>query len=75
MKPARTARSTAADSGLYRDFLLLDRERRRRMALRILRNERLLADLYDHFLIQNSMNEPGQNIAWESYARQDGSGR
>lgn len=66
MKAARTARITAADSGLYRDFLRLDPERRRRMALRILRNERLLADLYDHFLIQNSMNEPGQSLTWES---------
>lgn len=66
MKSVRTARATAADSGLYRDFLRLDREHRCRMALRILRNGRLLADLYDHFLIQNSMNEPGQSLTWES---------
>ena len=53
----------------------LDPDRRRRVAMRILRNQRMLADLYDHFLIQRSLNEPGQNLAWESYARENASGR
>ena len=43
--------------------------------MRILRNQKMLADLYDHFLIQRSLDEPGQNLALESYARKNGSGR
>lgn len=55
--------------GLYRAFLGLDRERRKRVALRILRNQRVLADLYDHFLIEQSLNEPGRNTSWQTYLR------
>jgi hypothetical protein len=39
------------------------------VALRILRDQRLLADLYDHFLIQEALEEGGQSILWKSYRR------
>jgi hypothetical protein len=35
----------------YERFMRFDREHRRRVAMRILRNQRIMADLYDHFLI------------------------
>ncbi|MFZ0961314.1 MAG: hypothetical protein WAO35_10455 [Terriglobia bacterium] len=54
---------------LYRTFLRLGREDRRSMALRILRNQRVLNDLYDHFLIQDALREPGANVSWENYLR------
>jgi hypothetical protein len=55
----------------YQTFLRLGREDRRSVALRILRNQRVLGDLYDHFLIQESLREPGANVSWESYLRQN----
>jgi len=75
MKASKTARTPIAHHAVYRDFKHLDREPRRRIALRILRDEKMLADLYDHFLIQRSLDEPGQSIAWKSYARENRSGR
>ena len=75
MKASKTGQNPTADFEIYRGFMRLDPERRRRVAMRILRNQRMLADLYDHFLIQGSLDEPGQNLAWESYARENGSGR
>ena len=75
MKVSKTAGTPIADNEVYRGFMRLDRERRRRIAMRILGNQRMLADLYDHFLIQRSLDEPGQNLAWESYAREYDSGR
>ena len=75
MKAASTARRSVVGAEVYRDFMRLDREPRRRIAMRILRDQKMLADLYDHFLIQRSVEEPGQNLAWESYVRQNGSGR
>ena len=75
MKASKTAQNPIADIEIYRGFMRLDPERRRRIAMRILRNQRMLADLYDHFLIQHSLAEPGQNLAWESYARECDSGR
>jgi len=48
------------DGGFYRAFLRLDRDRRRSVALRILREKRVLPDLYDHFLIQEARREPGR---------------
>jgi hypothetical protein len=75
MKVSKTAQTPIADNEVYRDFMRLDREHRRRIAMRILRNQNMLADLYDHFLIQHSLDEPGQSLAWESYARENGSGR
>lgn len=75
MKPSKTARKSVAGTDVYRDFMRLDREHRRRIAMRILRNQQMLADLYDHFLIQRSLDEPGQNLAWESYTRENAAGR
>ncbi len=75
MKASKTGQHPIADIEIYRGFMRLDPERRRRVAIRILRNQRMLADLYDHFLIQRSLDEPGQNLAWESYARDKASGR
>ena len=69
MKASMKARNPIADVQVYRDFMRLDRERRRRTALRILRNQKMLGDLYDHFLIQRSLDEPGQNVAWEPYTQ------
>ncbi len=75
MKASKTAQTPIADNEVYRDFMRLDPERRRRIAMRILRNQQMLADLYDHFLIQRSLDEPGQNLAWESYASENASRR
>jgi hypothetical protein len=50
----------------YRTFLKLGRDDRRSVALRILRNQKVLADLYDHFLIQEALREPGANVSWEA---------
>jgi hypothetical protein len=75
MKASKTGQNPIAGIEIYRGFMRLDPEHRRRIAMRILRNQRMLADLYDHFLIQHSLAEPGQNLAWESYARECDSGR
>jgi hypothetical protein len=75
MKASKTARTLLAHNTVYRDFKRLDREPRRRIAIRILRDQKMLADLYDHFLIQRSLDEPGQNVDWEAYARQNDTGR
>ena len=75
MKPSRIVRKPMPDIKVYRDFMRLDGGRRRQIAMRILRNQRILADLYDHFLIQRSLDEPGENLAWESYASPSASGR
>jgi hypothetical protein len=75
MKALKTARTPLAHNRVYRDFKRLDREPRRRIAIRILRDQKMLADLYDHFLIQRSLDEPGQGVDWEAYARQNGTGR
>ena len=74
MKASKTARNPIDDVEVYRDFMRLDGERRRRIAMRILRNQKMLADLYDHFLIQRSLHEPGQNLAWQPYTRANDSG-
>jgi hypothetical protein len=51
----------------------LEPARRRRVAVRILRNQKILADLYDHLLIQRALGEGGDNVTWESYKRGNGS--
>lgn len=55
MKAPRTVRGSVADREVYRDILRLDREPRRRVAMRILRDQKMLAYLYDHFLIHRSL--------------------
>lgn len=55
------------DGDFYKAFLRLDRDRRRELALRILRNQKVLADLYDHFLIQEALREGGKRTPWQAY--------
>ena len=45
----------------------MDSSSRRRLALSILKDEALLEDLYDHFLIQEAEKEKGRSIPWEEY--------
>ncbi|HEY3303265.1 MAG TPA: hypothetical protein VGL70_06985 [Candidatus Binatia bacterium] len=51
----------------YKAFRSMDSASRRRLALRILKDEALLEDLYDHFLIQEAEKEKGRSIPWEEY--------
>ena len=69
MKAPKTARNRTSEIEVYKDFMRLDSARRRRVAVRILRNQKMLADLYDHMLIQRSLSAPGENVTWESYKR------
>jgi hypothetical protein len=73
MKATKTAQNATPEIEVYRDFMRLDREPRRRIALRILRDQRILADLYDHLLIQRSLDERGASVTWESCKRGNGS--
>jgi hypothetical protein len=52
---------------VYRLFLRLRPGERRSVALRIVRDEEVLTDLYDHFLIREAVEERGHSVAWESY--------
>ena len=72
MRTSKTVQNLTPEGEVYRDFMRLDREPRRRIAVRILRHQKIMADLYDHFLIQRSLEEPGQNVAWESHKRGNG---
>ena len=65
------SKTTKYSGDFYRGFLRLGREDRRNVALRILRNQRVLGDLYDHFLIQDTLREPGADVSWENYLRQN----
>jgi hypothetical protein len=55
--------------GLYQAFRRLDPRVRRDVALRILKDEKLLADLYDHLLIKRALEEPGPSIPWKNNGR------
>ena len=72
MKASKAAQNPTPEIEVYRGFMRLDPARRRRVAVRILRNQKMLADLYDHLLIQRSLDEPGENVTWESYKRANG---
>jgi len=54
---------------VFRAFRRLDARRRRRVALRILRDQRVLADLYDHILIEEALRERGKSASWDAYLR------
>ncbi len=54
---------------VFRAFQRLDARRRRQVALRILRDQRVLADLYDHILIEEALRERGKSAPWDAYAR------
>ena len=73
MKASKMARNPRPEVEVYKDFIRLDSARRRLVAVRILRDQKMLADLYDHMLIQRSLDEPGQTMSWESYKRANGS--
>ena len=73
MKASKMARNPRPEVEVYKDFIRLDSARRRRVAVRILRNQKMLADLYGHMLIQRSLDEPGENATWESYNGTNGS--
>jgi len=73
MKAPKTAEDRTSEIEVYKNFMRLDSARRRRVAVRILRNQKMLADLYDHMLIQRSLDERGENLTWESYKRANGS--
>jgi hypothetical protein len=51
----------------YKAFRSMDTATRRRLALRILKDEAVLEDLYDHFLIQDAEKERGRSVPWEEY--------
>jgi hypothetical protein len=74
MRASKASDNRTPDIEIYRSFRRLDGEGRRRLAMRILHDQKMLADLYDHFLIQRSLDEPGQNLTWESFLRDNGSG-
>ncbi len=65
----RTLASFYSQAKVYRLFLRLAPDSRRGLALRILRNQKVLADLYDHFLIQKALHEPGRSVSWETHVR------
>ena len=54
---------------VFRAFQRLDSRRRRRVALRILRDQRILADLYDHILIEEAFRERGRSTSWKAFLR------
>ncbi len=53
----------------WRAFKSLNKKNRQLLALRILKEEELLDDLLDHFLIQKSRKEQGEDISLESYLK------
>ena len=57
------------ESEIYRAFRRLAREGRRKVALRILRDQRILSDLYDHFLIHKALRERGKSVSWQAFRR------
>ncbi len=59
----------AQEKELYRAFLRLGPTQRTRVALCILHDEKVLDDIYDHFLIQESLRDRGRNISWQTHLR------
>ena len=67
---AGSSRTAAQDErNLYQAFRRLGPSERRGVALRILKEEKLLADLYDHLLIKRAMDEEGASIPWPKNGR------
>jgi hypothetical protein len=64
-----TVVASTKHADVYRLFLRLRPGERRSVALRILRDERVLSDLYDHFLIREALEERGRSLSWKSYRR------
>jgi hypothetical protein len=65
----QSAAETTRAKEVYRAFRRLDGDKRRKVALRILRDQRVMADLYDHFLIQEAFRERGRSTSWRAYRR------
>ena len=64
-RPAREIDLKEANAAVfYKAFRSMDPNSRRRLALRILKDEALLEDLYDHFLIQEAEKEKRRSIPW-----------
>lgn len=61
--------ASPAERSLYEAFRRLDAKSRRDVALRILEDEKLLSDLYDHLLIKKAMDETGPSIEWPPNGR------
>jgi hypothetical protein len=66
------AAETSRVKEVYGAFRRLDRDKRRQVALRILHDQRVMADLYDHFLVQESLHERGRSTSWRTYLRRQG---
>jgi len=62
--------ASQAEHSLYEAFRRLDSKSRRDVALRILKDEKLLSDLYDHLLIKKAMDEAGPGIEWPNNGRE-----
>jgi hypothetical protein len=62
LKSVREPRHGVKD--FYKAFLRRGRERQRQIPLPILREQKMSMDLYDHLLIQRSLVEPGNSVAW-----------
>lgn len=71
----QATRTVQSPRSLYRAFRGLNRNHRKNMALRILRDQKLLADLYDHFLIGRALEEEGHSIPWSRYRHSLGRAR
>ena len=61
---AKTSHNRFTD--VYAAFRRLAPKKRRDVALRILKDEKVHSDLYDHLLIKRAMNEPGAGIPWRN---------
>jgi hypothetical protein len=72
MKASKAAQNSAPEIEVYRNFMRLDPARWRWVAVRILRLQEVLADLYDHLLIQRALGARGGNVTWECYKRTNG---
>ncbi len=66
-RTTKNGRARKVSETIYRAFKGLDRNRRADVALRILRDQNVLADLYDHFLIQEALSEGGRRTTWRAY--------
>jgi len=66
MKASKATHNATPEIEVYRDFMRLGREPRRRIAVRFSHGQKIMADLYDHFLIQRSLEESEQNFACET---------
>jgi hypothetical protein len=70
VKPERAMQKDLKEANaevFYKAFHSINAASRRCLALRILRDEDLLEDLFDHFLILQAEKEKRRRILWEEY--------